>query len=221
MENLVYLIVKGLSATYLLHKVYRFLFEKWTREFWRFLMPETPEKGKAPVPVPDAVPYNIVGKSQTVYLEEIPKEKPVEPVFSENLEKIPDYEKEPDVTDDDVDDNLNKNGLPKEDRFLPLGADSDDGDFPSSTGMTYEQISETLDAVRGKRTDDTAQSTAARILYEVQGSDLFNFLTAQAENEAMVEKLIRENIDNDGVSLSENTKKQRRDMKEFDMGKYV
>jgi hypothetical protein len=34
-----------------------------------------------------------------------------------------------------------------------------------------------------------------------------------------IEKLIRENIDNGGVSLSENTKKQRWDMDEFDMDK--
>jgi hypothetical protein len=75
--------------------------------------------------------------------------------------------------------------------------------------------------VQGKSTDDAGRQAAAHILYEVEGSDLFNFLTAQAENEALVKKLIRENIDNNGVPLSESTRKQRRDRKEFDMDKYV
>jgi hypothetical protein len=223
MENLVYLIVKSLSATYLLHRVFRFLSEKQVREFWCFLTPENPVKEIVSVPVPETAPSNIVGKSQTVYLEEPPKEKPktVEPAFSEDLQQAPSYEEEPDITGDDVDDNLNKDGFPEEDRLLPLDAEADDGDFPSSSGMTYEQISQALDVVQGKSTDDAGRQTAARILYEVEGSDLFNFLTAQAENEALVEKLIRENIDNGGVPFSESTRKQRRNRKEFDMDKYV
>jgi hypothetical protein len=157
------------------------------------------------------------------YIEEPPREqlKAFEPLFSENLQPVPAYEEEPDITDAEVDDSLNKDSFPEEDRFLSLDADPDDRDFPSSTGMTYEQISQALDVVQGKQTDDAGRQATTRILYEVQGSDLFNFLTAQAENEALVEKLIRENIDNNSVSLSENTKKQRWNMDEFDMDKYV
>jgi hypothetical protein len=99
MENLVYLIVKGLSAVYLLHRAFRFLFGKRAREFWHFLTPKTPVKEKASVPIPETLPYNMVGKSQTVYLEEPPKEKPktVEPAFSEDLQQAPSYEEEPDI----------------------------------------------------------------------------------------------------------------------------
>jgi hypothetical protein len=207
----------------LLHRAFRFLSGKHIKKFWHFLATETPVKEKTPVPVPEIVHYNIVGKSQTVYLEEPPKEqvKAFEPLFSENLQPVPAYEEEPDITDAEVDDSLNKDRFSEEERFLSLDADSDDGDFPSSTGMTYEQISQALDVVQGKQTDDAGRQATARILYEVQGSDLFNFLTAQAENEALVEKLIRENIDPDGGMIPENGKKQRQDMEEFDMDKYV
>jgi hypothetical protein len=223
MENFVYLIIKGLSAAYLLHRVFRFLSGKQVREFWRFLTPETPVKEIASVPVPETVTYNMIGKSQTVYLEEPPKEKPkaVEPAFSEDLQQAPSYEEEPDIAGNDVDDNLNKEGFTEEDRFLSLDTDADDGDFPSSTGMTYEQISQALDVMQGRQTDEAGRQAAAHILYEVEGSDLFNFLTAQAENEALVEKLIKENIDNNNIPLTETTKKKRRDRKEFDMDKYV
>jgi hypothetical protein len=219
MENPVYLIVKGLSVIYLLHRAFRFLFGKRVREFLRFLTPKTPVKEKAPVSVPETALYNMLGKSRTVYLEE--QTKAVEPAFSEELQRISAYEEEPDIGNDDVDNSLNKDGFAEEDRFLALEADADDGVFPSSTGMTYEQISQALDVMQGRQTDEAGRQAAARILYEVEGSDLFNFLTTQAENEALVEKLIKENIDNDDILLSENTKKKRRDRKEFDMDKYV
>jgi hypothetical protein len=223
MENLVYLIIKGLSVIYLLHRVFRFISGKHVEKFWRFLTPENPVKEKAPVPIPETVPYNMVGKSQTVYLEEPPKEqvKSVDLLFSEDLHQASSYEEEPDITDNDVDDNLNEDSFSEADRFLPLDADPDNGDFPSSTGMTYEQISQALEVVQGRQTDDAGWQAAARILYEVQGSDLFNFLTAQAENEAIVEKLIKENLDDRSETIPENINKKRRKTEEFDMDKYV
>jgi hypothetical protein len=223
MEHLIYLIVKILSAAYLLSKVFRFLSGKRMREFWRFLTPETPAREKAPVPVPETSHYDMVGKSRTVYLKEVPKEPPgaVEPFFSEDLGATPPYSEEPDITDEDVENDPDKDPLTGEERFLTLDTDPDGEDFPSSTGMTYEQISGALDVIQGKKTDAAGRQAAARILYEAEGSDLFNFLTAQAENEAIVERLIKENIDNDGVPLSESRGKQRRGRKEFDIGKYV
>jgi hypothetical protein len=67
----------------LLHRAFRFLSGKHIKKFWHFLATETPVKEKTPVPVPEIVPYNMVGKSQTVYLEEPPKEqvKVFEPLF--------------------------------------------------------------------------------------------------------------------------------------------
>jgi hypothetical protein len=95
-----------------------------------------------------------------------------------------------------------------------------DGEAVSS-GMTYDEISSALDVVQGKRTDEAAKSVAARILYEVQGSDLFNFLSAQAENEALVEKLIKENIDGAGFPSQENRRKRKPATEYFDMDRYV
>jgi hypothetical protein len=167
----------------------------------------------------EPVPYNIIGKSQTVYLEEPPAPKIVEPVFSEDLQRVPAYEEEPDITADDVDDNLGEEILTDEERFTPLDTDVDSEVV--STGMTYEQISEALEVVQGKKTDDADKLAAARTLYEVQGSDLFNFLTVQAENEAIIEKLLKENLDNAADPADGNIKKQQRKIEEFDMGKYV
>jgi hypothetical protein len=224
MEHLIYLVVKVLSAAYLLHKVFRFLFNPEWQKFWRFLMPENTVKEKIPVPAPApaTVHYNnVVGKSRTVYLEELPKEpgKVVEPVFSEDLEKREPYGEEAETTAQDVEDNLDGAPLPENDRFMPLDA-GPDGEAVSS-GMTYGQISLALDVVKGKRTDAAAEPAVARMLDEIRGSELFNFLSAQAENEALVEKLIKENIGNGGGQLPANRRKRKAGNGQFDMDRYV
>jgi hypothetical protein len=225
MEHLIYLTVKGVATVYLLYKIYRFLLGEQAMKLWQSILPERKAMKipATPQTQPEPIAYSVVGKSQTVYLEEFSKEeaKAVEPAFSEDLLQVSTYEEEPDITNDDVANNLNEDRFSEEDRFLPLDADADDEDFPSSTGMTYQQISEALDMMQGKPTDKSGQQATARILHEIEGSDLFNFLTAQAENEAVVERLIRENIDSGNTPLSGNTKRQHRSKKEFDMDKYV
>ena len=226
MEHTVYLIVKGLSTVYILYNVYRFLSGQRAANFWRFMMPEikAKETPAAPQAKPEQTAYSIVGKSQTVYLEEPPKEetKAVEPAFSEDLQKIPSYEEEPDTVADDVEYNPGSQSaediLSEEERFIPFDSPPEEGE---STGMTFEQISEALDVVQGRLADNAGKAATARILYETEGSDLFNFLAAQAENEALIEKLLRENLDDSRVPLPENTRKHKREMEEFDMGKYV
>ena len=221
MEQLFYLTVKGLSVVYLLYKTFRFLFGKQGENRWNFLTPTIREKKETIVSQakPEQSPCSIVGKSQTVYLEEPPPPKKVEPAFSEDLEQIPSYEEEPDVTTDDVDVSFDEGVLSEEERFTPLDMEPDSE--PVSTGMTFEQISEVLDVVQGKNTNDADELAAARILYEVQGGDLFNFLAAQAENEAIIERLLKENLDDAGEKLPENRKKQQREIAAFDMEKYV
>jgi hypothetical protein len=222
MEHLMYLIVKGVSAVYLLHKVFRFLSGRPVRDFWRFLMRGNPVKEKMPAPAQELLPYNnVVGKSQTVYLEESQREKgqTLEPVFSEEMERQPSYEEEPDVADTDVEYRQDEEIPSEADRFISLDTALDDGG--SSTGMTYEQISEALDVVQGKRTDAAGRLAAAQTLYEVRGSDLFDFLAAQAQNEALVEKLIKENMDSDGGRIPQNRWKRKRETAEFDMDRYV
>ncbi|MDR1717667.1 MAG: DUF4122 domain-containing protein [Prevotella sp.] len=229
MEQFIYLIVKGASAAYILYKVYRLLSGKRATDFWQYIMPEAKEGGKQAAPQAKAEPEasSIVGKSQTVYLAELPKAEAtvIKPAFSEDLLQAPAYEEEPDITADDVYDSLNSSPddeiLPQEERLMPL--DTEPEGEAVSTGMTFEQISQALDVVRGRRTDEAGKASAAHILYETAGSDVFDFLAAQAENEAIIEKLLKESLDAGGASSPENKhiQSQRRDMEEFDMGRYV
>jgi len=222
MEHFFYLTVRGASALYLLYRIACFIFGKRTKSLWNFLTPKAKIKEKVAtiqaMSEPDS--GSIVGQSQTVYLEK-PVEvtvKPVEPAFSEDLEKVSAYEEEPDITGSDVDYNKQEGILSEEERFLPFDEAPDDGGI--STGMTYEQLSSSMDVVQGKVTDDTELRTAARMFSEIQGSDVFNFLTAQADNEQIIEKLMKDYLDTDGEPVS-GQRKKRKETEEFDIGKYV
>jgi hypothetical protein len=218
MEQFIYLIVKGASAAYILQNVYRFLFGKRAADFWRLIIPEIRAK-ETPVSVraqAEPAVHSIIGKSRTVYLPEPPREetKAVEPAFSENLQREKPYEDEPDIRADDVEENLEE-----DERFIPLDTEPE-GETVSS-GMTFEQIAEALDVVQGRQRDEAGQTAAARILYETEGSELFDFLAAQAENEAIIEKLLKEHLDSDGLPAPDNRRKRRQAREEFDMTKYV
>jgi|GEM_PF-6370107 len=221
MEQIFYWIVKTLSAGYILYKIFRFLFGEKVKNRWRFLTPKAQEKKEQEKPksTPKQTTYSIVGKSHTVYLEEPPKEKPLEPVFSEDLQQVSAYEEEADISSDDVENDLTEGILSEEERFTLLDIEPDSEAI--STGMTYEQISQALEVIQGKNTGDSDKSAVARILYEVQGSELFDFLTAQAENEAIIERLLKENLDETGEILPKSRKKNGKEIEKFDLEKYV
>ena len=218
-----YLTIKILVTIYVLNQVFRLLFGKQSESFWRFLTPKPREKkgSEKVVSQEDSKPqdYSLVGKSLTTYLEAPPEEKPIEPVMSEDLPQVPAYEEEPDISSDDVEVDISEGILTDEDRFTPL--DIDPNSEISSSGMTYEQIAQAIEVIQGKNRNDMDKSTVARNLYEIEGSDLFNRLTAQAENEAIIERLLKENLDESREILSESEKKKRKEITEFDMEKYV
>lgn len=226
-EHYIYWIVKGITVIYLLYKIFRFLFGKRGKSIWHFLNPKRKAERKAErktetLPATAEPDYSsVVGKSQTVYLEKMPEVKmeTVEPAFSEDLQKVPAYEEEPEVTADDVDDNLNDVFPDESERFLPFEVSADDE--YSSTGVTFEQLGTAIEVIQGKKTENEEIRITSRILYEAQGSDVFDFLAAQAENERMIENLLKENLDSNRDSISEAGRKKRRETEAFDMGKYV
>ena len=225
MEHLFYLIVRLLIAGYLLYCLFVFLFGRNRENLWRFLTPRNTVKNNIPVVEleTETVSSGIVGKSQTVYYEKQPERKAAAPFFSEDLKKEIPYDEEPDTSDEDVE-NLSfeeslEDILTEEERFMPFDADPDEEG--NSSGMTYEQLNVAVNVVLGKKKGDEDCQTAARVLYEVSGSDVFNFLTAQAENEALIERLLKENIDDDGLPVTKRVGKKGRNVGEFDMDKYV
>jgi len=224
MEHFFYLFVKISTATYLLYNIFLFLFGKNRENLWWFLTPRNAVKNnsQAMEPEPETAPYSIVGKSQTVYLERPPESKSVAPFLSEDLKKKIPYDEEPDNINDDVEYKSEsytaEDILSEEERFMPFDSLPEEGE---STGMTFQQISKAIDVVSGKNTDKDTRREVAQILNDIGECDLFNFLTAQAENEMLIERLLRENID-DGVSqVPENSGKKRRKIEAFDMDKYV
>ena len=219
---------------YIMYKTFRFLFGTQGQILWHFLTPKVRNKKEPavsqekPQRKTEAEPYSIVGKSQTVYMEESPKAAtpaehvisvPVEPAFSEDLQQVAAYEEESDISAEEIEDNLDEERFTDEERFLSLDTPEDNGNV--STGLTYEQISRTIEVVQGKKMNEADRLDAARTLFEVQGSDLYDLLLMQAENEAVIERLLKENLDNAGEIPAAISGKKRREIEDFDMDKYV
>jgi hypothetical protein len=249
MEHFFYLTVKGLAVIYILYKTFRFLFGKQRQSLWHFLTPKVQDKKEMaasqakPPEKPEAEPYSIVGKSQTVYLDEPLKVEtsgketsefvvsettvtdqslsvePVEPAFSEDLQPVPAFEEEPDIFTDEIEDNLEEEPLTDEDRFMPLEIDASGETV--STGKTYDEISCMLGAVQGKKMSEADRQAAASALHDIQGSELYDLLLMQAENEAVIERLLKENLDSTGEKPAETGEKKRTQTADFDMDKYV
>jgi hypothetical protein len=170
-----YLINKGLLAAYILYKAYRFLFGKRITDFWRFMLPEN-NINEEP-----AKPDSVVGKSQTVYLEEPPKEetKAIKPAFSEDLKMEKSYEEEPDITDNDVVEEI----PPENERFIP----PEELDEAFADEPNPEILSIPLD-------DDTAETLTA-----LENTNMFEILVSGDEGKmnwikAVVERNILRDI---------------------------
>jgi len=222
MEHFIYLAIKGLSAVYILRSTAKFLFGEKVEKLWRFLYLRTVEtESYMPKEKIENGEYSVIGKSSTEYLEKQTETKSQTPApfLSEDLETVSSVEEEPDITDSDVEANLEEDIPEMTDRFIPLDVEPDDGSF--STGMTYDQIFSTLDVVQGRKTGKEDCEAAARILYEVHGSDVFNFLATQAENEVLIERLLRENIDDEPERTPRSAGKKHQDIEEFTIDKYV
>jgi hypothetical protein len=227
MEQFFYLIVKIFAVYLLLKTLFIYLFGKNGKKRWIFLNPKKPNSNNTK-PLLDEPEYqtthSIVGKSRTRYLKEPPLEKHLVPFLSEDLEILLNKKnEEPDIKDEDVEyipkDETQQDIIEEMERF------SSDNESPDteghSTGLTYEEIACAYDVVTGKETDDSRHQKAARLLYEIHGSDVFDFLSAQAENEMMIEKLIKAHVDGDGVITKDKSNRQKKSVENFDMSKYV
>ena len=119
---------------------------------------------KQPEPVSEH-DVDIVGKSKSSLLVPLVFEKnePEEPVSAP--------ETEPDVSSEDIDVTMTKPYIPDDDELEQFR--NDDVDIPEvfSQGLTYQQISEALEVVDGRKTGEDEELVAGEIL-SMMPSDL-------------------------------------------------
>ena len=174
-------------------------------------------------PEPERVPekpleptIDVVGKSTVVFLAPLMPET-IEPIMSEKLEveMKSEAETEPDIQPEDIEVNLNAPFVLDDDELDQYRSDDMDLSDELSQGLTYQQISHAIDVVQGKKTDENDKIIAGETL-SIMPEDFLNTVCAQADNEAMVKRLIACYVDSVG-----KIKPQPVEITDFDINKYV
>jgi len=157
--------------------------------------------------------YNVVGNTNKIKVEDFYQEEAEEPevpedepdpynpvTHSSQLEFVtvkPDQE--PEITENDVVITPNPPPLDEEERFIPFENQEIQSNEFSNT-LTYDQLKDAIGVLTNIITASPQQQyETAKILYEISNTDMFDFVTSQVSNNAVIEKLFTDNFDSDGV----------------------
>lgn len=111
---------------------------------------------------------------------------------------------EKDITPEEVEDTLSTEQpyIPSEEELY-----EDEERQPLETefsrGMTFEEITNVVNVLSTTTGNDEQMIEAARTIFDVQHTDLFQFFTTQVSNAGTVEKLLAYCFDKDGKPQSE------------------
>lgn len=139
-----------------------------------------PSEKPAEVPL---INKTIVGESKTGFIKELPilrprQETSIQPFKSEQLQIIVEEDeeyREPDTIDFEVE----KSSAFDKDDIEDFGEnyDNDFEDSTNSTGVSFEELSQTIDVLKKDDQSDTEKEKAINVLTQIEGTELFNFIT--------------------------------------------
>ena len=191
--GIIYMVVLFLfTICYMLFQISEWIDRMKARK--RMRAAREPEKPVEPIPAID-----VVGKSTTVFLVPLISAS-LEPMMSEELELDvkPSVETEPDILPENVDANLNSAVILEDDELDEYSGDNSDWEGNLSKGLTYQQISDAIDVVEGRKSGENYEYLAGET-FALMSSDFLNMICTQADHEAKVKKLIAGYVDSVGV----------------------
>lgn len=217
-----YFAIKIGCIAYLLYRLWVLLFRYQLFGFWDRVLPQkTPPIQKA-----KASPINsdedVLGRTTVVYLDD-PDLAATVPEHSEELPPSDFIGEEKDITPEEVEDTLltkqpyvpSEEELYEDEERQPL-------DTEFSRGLTFEEITNVVNVLSTKTGNDEQMIEAARTIFDVQHTDLFQFFTTQVSNADAVEKLLTECLDNEGRPLPQRPPKTHRaQIENFSWERYV
>lgn len=153
-------------------------------------------KPKVKVIVPDK--RNIVGRTKTKFISELPRLKSSEPMFSIQLEKEdePEVFEEPEINPDDIEagEKPIKDYLAEEEPEMF----SNNQDYPSeelSSGVTMEELTETYNTLVESEPSIEKEEKAAQVLSNIEGTLIGQFFLLQSECMERAKMLMDKNND--------------------------
>ena len=202
--NWIYFAVRIGCTLYLLYRLWDALFRQRLFGIWdRLLEVEPPatrtaEKTKGSEQSDD----DVLGKTHLVYLED-PEVAATIPMRSEDLPPSDFISEEEEILGDAVEGTLSdvSSAAPPSEEELYEDAEQTPLDTEFSRGLTYDEISNAVGVLTTAAPDADNVLAAARTIFNLKNTDLFDFFTMQVSNSAAVEKLLTDCLNRDGQPL--------------------
>lgn len=217
-----YFAIKIGCIVYLLHRLRIVLFRHRLFGFWDMVLPQkTPPIRKAKASSINS-DEDVLGRTTVVYLDD-PDLAATVPEHSEELPPSGFIGEEKDIAAEEVEDTLSTEQpyIPSEEELYE-DEERQPLDTEFSRGLTFEEITNVVNVLSTTTGNDEQMIEAARTIFDVQHTDLFQFFTTQVSNADAVEKLLTECLDNDGRPLPQRQPKTHRaEIENFSWERYV
>ncbi len=233
------IMVKVIISVYIFRKLWHYITNK-DLIIWKLLTPKK-KSDKKPQKVVATTGENItsdsevIGNTQKVFIERIPKTL-ASPAVNESQNEETEAELEPeitgivpleyptpepeiDITEDDVEVVIVTSSSDKEEFIISEHEQAtEDDDF--STGMTFDQLKGAVDVLANLETANVEeQEEAAKVLYEVKNTDMFEFIASQVSNVATIDKLFSDFFDGNG--LPKKNRSDKFSIEGFDISEFI
>ena len=198
------IVVFILAIVYLFFSIYQWI----DRINGRCFVSKIPKPEKPPEPA-----FDIVGKTYSVFLAPLV----IEPFMSENLEteQKSQAETEPDILTSEVEANLINSDVLDENELDDFSEENSDTEGDLSQGLTFEQIGNAIDVVKGIKSGENDELLAGET-FSIMPTDFLDVICMQSDHEAMVKKLITGYLD-----FPQKMKPIPAMVANFDINKYV
>ena len=200
-----YFTVRVGCTLYLLYRLWDALFRQRLFGIWdRLLEAEPPAAQTAEkTKVPEQSDGDVLGKTHLVYLED-PEAAATTPMRSEDLPSSDFIGEEEEIPEDAVEDALSdaSSAAPPSEEELYEDAEQTPLDTEFSRGLTYDEISNAVGVLKTATADADKALAAARTIFNLKNTDLFEFFMTQVSNAEAIDKLLAESLDGNGLPLS-------------------
>lgn len=201
--NWIYFAVRIGCTLYLLYRLWDALFRQRLFGIWNHLFDMRQAVIHDIEKLPDQSYDDVLGKTHLVYLED-PEAAATVPMRSEDLPPSDFIGEEEEIPTDAVEDTLSDASVMTPPSAEELYEDTERAplDTEFSRGLTYDEISNAVGVLKTATTDVDKTLAAARTIFNLKNTDLFEFFTTQVSNAEAIDKLLADSLDDNGLPLS-------------------
>ena len=220
-----YFAVKAACFGYLVWRLWSVLFNHHLFGTWAWLFGRRQRSKDIDSPPSVQVSeVSVLGRTNSVYLED-PAVAVIVPERSEELPRNELTAEEPYVDADEVEHSLSDDAMavpPSEEELYDDEHEPAPLDADFSQGVTYQELANVVEVLQSSTVGREQTHEAARTIFNMKNTDLFEFFTAQIGKAETAEKLLDSYIDDSG-QLSQQVQDASRDVaiRTFDWDRYM